>query len=69
VFFAPTALPDALRKHVEGRIAWHLTTRHPAAARFYPPDNWTSSLPAPLGVQIAIASSRLIEGLDPVIEV
>jgi hypothetical protein len=69
VFFAPTSLPDELRKHVEGRIARQLTERHPAAARFYPPDNWTQTLPAPLGARVAVVSTRPIEGLDAVIEV
>jgi hypothetical protein len=69
VFFAPTNLPAELRRHVEGRIARQLTERHPAAARFYPPDNWTQTLPAPIGVRLAVTSARPIEGLDPVIEV
>jgi hypothetical protein len=69
VFFAPTDLPDQLRKHVEGRVARHLTERHPGAARFYPPDNWTQTLPAPLGVRLAVTSTRAIEGLDPEIEI
>jgi hypothetical protein len=68
VFFAPTALPGEVRKHVEGRIARQLTERHPAAARFYPPDNWTRTLPEPFGARIAVVSARRIEGLDPSIE-
>lgn len=69
VFFAPTQLPSELRKHLEGRIARQLTERHPEAARFYPADNWTRTLPAPLGRRVAIASDHAIEGLDREIEV
>lgn len=69
VFFAPTALTSEVRKHVEGRIARQLTERHPEAARFYPADNWTRTLPAPLGTRIVINSDRAIEGLDDELEV
>lgn len=69
VFFAPTALSSEARSHVEGRIARQLTERHPEAARFYPADNWTGTMPAPLGARIAISSERAIEGLDAELEV
>jgi len=69
VYFAPTALPDEVRKHVEGRIARQLTERHPDAARFYPADNWTSTMPAPFGARVAITSDTSIMGLDPELEV
>jgi hypothetical protein len=69
VFFAPTTLPDALRKHLEGRIARQLTERHAREARFYPPDNWTKTLPDPIGHAIEITSDMPIEGLDALLEV
>jgi hypothetical protein len=69
VFFAPTSLPGELRKHVEGRIARQLTEQHPQEARFYPVDNWTKMLPAPLGARIMVTSDLPIEGLDGELEV
>lgn len=69
VFFAPTSLPEELRKHVEGRIARQLTERHPAAARFYPADNWTRTMPAPLGGRIRVTADQPIEGLDAELDV
>lgn len=65
VYFAPTSLPGELRKHIEGRIARQLTERHPGDARFYPPDNWTRTLPAPLGHTLSITCDVAIRGLDP----
>ena len=69
VFFAPTTLPDDTRKHVEGRIARQLTERHAREARFYPPDNWTKTLPDPIGHAIEITSDLPIQGLDALLEV
>lgn len=69
VFFAPTSLPDELRRHIEGRIARQLSDRHRQEARFYPADTWTGTLPAPRGDKISVTSDRPIEGLDAVLDV
>jgi len=69
IFFAPTSLPTELRQHVEGRIARQLSDSHPEQTRFYPADNWTGTLPAPLGGTIALTSDRPIMGLDPLLDV
>lgn len=68
VFFAPTSLPTDLRRHIEGRIARQLSDGHPLQARFYPADNWTGTLPEPLGGTIAVTSDRPILGLDAKLE-
>jgi hypothetical protein len=68
IYFAPTSLPTETRRHVEGRIARQLSDGHPRQARFYPADNWTGTLPEPLGGTIAVTSDRPILGLDSQLE-
>jgi len=68
VFFAPTALSNGMRKHVEGCLARQLRQRHPEAARFYPADNRT--IPRAMqGIRITVTSEVPIEGLDAEIDV
>jgi len=68
VFFAPTSLTNAIRKHVEGCLARQLRQRHPQEARFYPGDNRT--IPRQMvGQTIRVTSEWPIEGLDAEIEV
>jgi len=64
IFFAPTSLPTDLRRHLEGRIARQLSDRHPREARFYPADNWTETMPEPVGATITVTSDVPIQGLD-----
>ena len=68
VFFAQTSLPGDTRKHIEGRLARQLTERHAREARFYPPDNWTKTLPDPVGHAIEVTSDLPIQGLDAVLD-
>jgi hypothetical protein len=67
VFFAPTSLPDQLRKHVEGCVGWNLRNRHPEHKVLYPDDNHIGTRADKTNGMLRISSSEPIRGLDELI--
>ncbi len=67
VFFAPTELPNDIRKHIEGSIGWNLRNNHPEYKTFYPDDNQVGTKSEKLGDKLLISCDEIIMGLDSVI--
>ena len=67
VFFAPTSLPDQLRKHVEGCVGWNLRNRHPEHKVLYPDDNHIGTRADKTNGMLRVSSSERIRGLDELI--
>ena len=64
IFFAPTALEQGLRKHVEGCIGWNLRTKPPESKVLYPDDNRIVIKQKKDNGHILVGSVAAIRGLD-----
>lgn len=67
IFFAPTELPQDLRKHCEGMIGNHLRKKRAEYASIYPEDNRVILRKSIKNISLAITSAEIICGLDAII--
>lgn len=63
VFVAPLDADRALRRHVEGSIAWDLRRNHPDDCALYPADNHVGVGRTPRSMRLLITSDLPIAGL------